>query len=81
MLLDDRLPRRSGVAVARALKGDPDTRGIKVILLQIDQPSEQRRADVRADAYFIRPFNPRELLATVRALLAAPEAGRTAAAT
>ena len=58
VLLDLNLPRRSGHEVLAALRGDPETRTIPVVVLT----SSERRADVEesyglsANCYVTKPF-------------------------
>lgn len=73
-VLDVMMPRLSGIDVLRAVREDPSTRGVKVILLT----ARSRDADVDAgfasgaDDYVIKPFSPRELLHRVNGLLSRP---------
>ena len=73
VILDVMMPRMDGLEVARALKGDPATAPIPVLLLS----AKAQEADLRAgeasgaDAYVTKPFDPLDLLQRVEALLAA----------
>ena len=66
-LLDVQMPGRTGLDLARAIKGDPELRDIRVILLT----SKALEADVKeglaagADLYLTKPFSPLELLGVV----------------
>jgi len=78
VILDWAMPEMSGIDVCLALRADPSTASIPVILLtakaqeaQIDQGFA-----AGADDYIVKPFSPRELLRRVEALLARVEARR-----
>ena len=71
MLLDVMMPRRSGIDVCRALKSDPRTAGIIVVMLTGRSLEEERAAglDLGADDYFTKPFSPVALLRRVEDVL------------
>lgn len=75
ILLDVMMPRQSGFEVCRALKGDPATAEIAVVLLTAKAQSadieEGRTAG--ADDYFTKPFSPIALLRKVDDVLRSPE--------
>jgi CheY-like chemotaxis protein len=62
---------QSGVEFCRSLKQDPATSGIKVILLSANgnQPDIDAGMAAGADAYIVKPYSPRDLLATATQLL------------
>jgi two-component system phosphate regulon response regulator PhoB len=67
MLLDVSMPGMTGFDVCRSLKDDPETEGIKVIMLtaraqQMDMEEGQKAG---ADDYFTKPFSPVALLKKV----------------
>jgi putative two-component system response regulator len=70
-LLDVMMPGRSGFAVCRALKSNPDTRLIPVVLVTSLSASEDRVQGIEsgADDFINKPVNKEELLARVRSLL------------
>jgi putative two-component system response regulator len=71
VLLDVMMPGPSGFDVCRALKADPLTRLIPIVLITALQQSEDRVQgfDVGADDFISKPFNAHELRARVRSLL------------
>ena len=61
VLLDIRLPDMDGWAVLEALKGDPATRSIPVVVVSmVDEPA--RGADLGAAAYLVKPVSRHDLL-------------------
>jgi CheY-like chemotaxis protein len=73
--LDVMMPRIDGWEAAQRLRQDPDTAHIKLVLLSARaQEADLRRGDrIGVDAYLTKPFDPDELIETVRRL--AREAG------
>lgn len=69
---DIMMPRLDGLDLVRALKGAPATAGIPVVLLSAKAQIADLRAgaDVGADAYVTKPFEPFDLIDQVRKLLA-----------
>jgi DNA-binding response OmpR family regulator len=67
VLLDVRMPRRSGFEVLSAIRGDPELRGTQVMMLT--SSSEQKDIDAGiiagADFYLTKPFSPADLLERV----------------
>ena len=74
--LDIMMPRMDGWDAAAALRADQDTSGIPVILLSARaQQADLSRGDtIGVDAYLTKPFDPDELIKTVRRLAGLPEA-------
>ncbi|MCW2724067.1 MAG: response regulator receiver protein [Frankiales bacterium] len=72
--LDIMMPRLDGWEAASRLRADPDTAGIKVVLLSARaQEADLQRGDrIGVDAYLTKPFDPDELIATVRRLAGLP---------
>lgn len=75
VVLDVMMPRIDGFEVCRRLKTNPRTRSIPVILLTAKRevPDKIKGLDTGADDYVTKPFNPRELVARVKSLLARRE--------
>ena len=71
VVLDVMLPRLNGLDVCRALRREPDTQSMPIIMLTARVEEEDRLAglDLGADDYVTKPFSPRELAARVRAVL------------
>jgi CheY-like chemotaxis protein len=70
--LDIMMPRLDGWEAATRLRADPETADIRVILLSARaQEADLRRGDrIGVDAYLTKPFDPDELIDTVRRLAA-----------
>lgn len=71
MLVDWMLPDGNGLELVRALRQEPSTQRIPVIMLTARAEEEHRLAgfDSGADDYLAKPFSLRELLARIRAVL------------
>ncbi|MCU1673180.1 MAG: response regulator receiver protein [Frankiales bacterium] len=74
--LDIMMPRLDGWEAASRLRADPETADIKVVLLSARaQEADLQRGDrIGVDAYLTKPFDPDELIATVRRLAGLPAA-------
>jgi CheY-like chemotaxis protein len=70
--LDIMMPRLDGWDAAAKLRADPETAHIKVVLLSARaQEADLRRGSrIGVDAYLTKPFDPDELIDTVRRLAA-----------
>ncbi|KPK22806.1 MAG: ArsR family transcriptional regulator [Nitrospira bacterium SG8_3] len=77
IVLDLMLPGIDGLDVAKALKNDPKTRDIPIIMLTAkgEEADIVTGLELGADDYVTKPFSPRILVARVRAVLrrGAPE--------
>jgi two-component system, OmpR family, alkaline phosphatase synthesis response regulator PhoP len=75
VFLDWTMPGLPGVEVCRALRDDPATAGIRIVMLTArSQDSDRALAEeMGADDYITKPFSPIELLEKVRDVLG-PEA-------
>jgi len=73
VLSDVMMPKLDGVGLLRALRADPLTRNLPVILLSARAGEESRVEGVElgADDYLVKPFSARELLARVGARVVA----------
>ena len=82
VLADVSMPGKSGYEVAEALKSDPSTAAIPVLLLAgTFEPFDEARARAsRADAHISKPFESQALIDRVRSLANAPDLRTTEAA-
>jgi DNA-binding response OmpR family regulator len=73
-ILDVMMPEGHGYSVCSTLKGSPDTRDIRVLILTAKAyDSDRRLADeMGADAFLTKPFDVAELVARVVELAGSP---------
>jgi two-component system phosphate regulon response regulator PhoB len=71
VLLDLMLPGVSGLDVCRALKGEPRTRGISVVMVTArgEESDVVAGLELGADDYIVKPFSLKVLVSRVRAVL------------
>ena len=71
VLTDVMMPRLDGFGLLQALRADPRTRGVPVIMLSARAGEESRIEGLQegADDYLVKPFSGRELLVRVTAHL------------
>jgi twitching motility two-component system response regulator PilH len=71
VVLDIVMPRMNGYEVCRRLKADPITQNVPVILCSSKGEEFDRYWGMKqgADAYIAKPFQPTELVGTVKQLL------------
>jgi len=76
ILVDWMMPGMTGIEVCQSLRANPVTAHIPIILLTSkDQDAEVESGFAAGvDDYILKPFNPRELLGRVRAVMARSEA-------
>lgn len=67
LLLDVSMPKYGGLEVCKALKEDPDTSHIKIVMLSAlaQEGDRQRALEAGADGYITKPFSPAALLAKI----------------
>ncbi|WP_327044122.1 response regulator [Microbispora sp. NBC_01189] len=72
--LDVMMPRMDGWETATRLRQDPGTQHIKVMLITARAQEDDRRRgyDIGVHAYLTKPFDPAELIQTVRDLAGSP---------
>jgi phosphate regulon transcriptional regulator PhoB len=71
LILDLMLPGLSGLEICKAMKQDPKTRSIPIIMLTAKGTEADKvlGLELGADDYMTKPFSPRELIARVKAVL------------
>ena len=70
VFLDLNIPGVSGTDVLRALKSDPATSSVRVIIVTATgEEGRERVIRLGADEYFTKPFSPLALLGTVERVL------------
>jgi two-component system alkaline phosphatase synthesis response regulator PhoP len=71
LLLDLMLPERDGWDLTRAVRGDAGLAALPIIMLSARVEDHDRIVglEMGADDYVAKPFNPREVVARVRAVL------------
>lgn len=71
VLLDLMLPGIDGLEVCKILRNDPDTAGIKIVMLTAkgEEADVVSGLELGADDYIAKPFSPRVLVARLRAIL------------
>ena len=77
VLLDLMLPGIDGLEVCRQIRSREDTQELPVIMLtaKCEEPDVVVGLEIGADDYLSKPFNPRELVARIRAVLRRIERG------
>jgi len=75
ILMDWMMPGKTGIEVAEALRGDPGTAHIAIIMLtgRNHEKDRQRGLALGIGAYLAKPFSPLQLLECVRQALRAQE--------
>ena len=71
VLLDVMLPGMDGREVCRALRADPRTAAVPIIMVtaRVGEAERIEGLELGADDYITKPFSPNEVVARVRALL------------
>lgn len=73
VFLDMNIPGSSGADVLAALRADPLTAGVRIIIVTADgEEGRERALSMGADEYFTKPFSPITLLRTVERVLSSP---------
>ncbi len=70
VVLDVAMPRLDGLATTAALRADPATSDIKIVIVsaRAQQADVRRGIEAGADAYLTKPFEPEVLIRCVREL-------------
>jgi twitching motility two-component system response regulator PilH len=71
IVLDIVMPRMNGYEVCRLLKADPLTQNTPIVMCSSKGEEADRYWGLRqgADAYVVKPFQPQELVGTIKRLL------------
>lgn len=71
MLLDVMMPGCDGFEVARAVRGDPRSRNVRILMLTAKSREIDRRKGeaLAVDGYVTKPFSNRDVVARVKSLL------------
>jgi phosphate regulon transcriptional regulator PhoB len=71
VILDLMLPEISGLDVCKAIRGNPETAGLAIIMLtaKADELDKILGLEMGADDYITKPFSIKELIARVRTIL------------
>jgi type IV pilus assembly protein PilB len=77
---DLNMPGMDGIALTKALREDPRTRGAAIIILtsETSVESESKGLEIGADDYLAKPVEPKRLAARIKALLGRARARRAA---
>ena len=80
LLLDLMLPDRDGWDITRFIRSDKQLAALPIIMLtaRVDDTDKIIGLELGADDYVTKPFNPREVVARVRAQLRRTQLGQTA---
>ena len=79
VVLDLMLPGRDGMEITRIVRTDQSIAGLPIIMLtaRVEDTDKIVGLELGADDYITKPFNPREVVARVRALLRRSGSGPT----
>ncbi|MDQ0472307.1 response regulator transcription factor [Labrys wisconsinensis] len=80
VLLDLGLPGKSGIALLRALRARGDATPVLIITARDDLDDRVEGLDLGADDYVVKPFEIRELMARMRAVLRRRHGGQAVSA-
>ena len=74
VLLDWVMPKLSGIEICRALRADPGTADIPIVMLtgRASEADVEEGFAAGADDYLVKPFEPASLLRRVAAAMARP---------
>ncbi len=74
--LDVMMPKQGGIATAMAIRSDPRTAGVPIVMVTTQSlPADIARGErAGVDAYVTKPFDPDDLVATVAAAATARRA-------
>lgn len=80
VVLDLMLPGKDGIEITRAVRQDSALAGLPILMLtaRVDDIDRILGLEIGADDYVTKPFNPREVLARVKAILRRTQNPQTA---
>jgi len=72
--LDVVMPRLDGLRTAARLRDDPRTQTLKIVMVTARAQEKDliRGREIGVDAYLTKPFDPADLVATIRTVLGLP---------
>ena len=76
VLLDINMPKRDGFSVLQCIRADRETPVI-VLSARIEDQDKLKGLDLGADDYVVKPFNPKEVMARIKAVLHRARGGRS----
>lgn len=72
VILDHMLPGMSGLEILTAVRADPESRHLPVMMLTARGRDREMAEEAGADRFMTKPFSNAEILAEVRAMLDRP---------
>ena len=71
VLADVNMPVMDGIAMVRALRAKPEYQGVPILMLTTESHTEKKMEGKAAGAtgWLVKPFDPDQLLATVKRVL------------
>ena len=71
VVLDVVMPRMNGYELCRKIKTDPKTQNVRVVMCSSKGEEFDRHWGMKqgADAYIVKPFQPKEFLGTLKQIL------------
>lgn len=71
VLSDVNMPKMDGIALIRALRAEDAYRHTPILMLTTDGSAERKREGKEAGAtgWIVKPFNPEQLIATIKKVL------------
>ena len=71
ILTDLNMPNMDGLELIKAIRANPDTKFLPVIMLTTESQDDKKQAGKAAGAtgWIVKPFNPEQLIAVVRKIL------------
>jgi two-component system chemotaxis response regulator CheY len=83
IVTDYNMPGMDGMAMVKALRADPVTQGIAILMLTSEESVEKEAEALAAgvDDYILKPVEPRRLAARVKSVLARSKARLSAVGT